>query len=223
MTKSLSFTSTFALVFLASFGVGALSAHAAITRSLDVGSSGADVTELQTYLAAHPDLYPSGLVTGYFGLLTQAGVQHFQAGQGIVSSGSPETTGYGRVGPTTRARLNALMGGDTSVSWDAVPVLSTPFAQYASTSATITWSSNELTTGQVYYSTSPIQADEATAPHQVPYVSGTLAVDAAGMQTGHVVSLQNLSPNTTYYYLIRGIDGGGNLSMSLVSNFHTNP
>lgn len=46
--------------------------------------------------------------TGNFLGLTQAAVQTFQRKYGIVSSGTPATTGYGRVGPKTRAKLNEL-------------------------------------------------------------------------------------------------------------------
>lgn len=199
-------------------------AYAAITTQLELGSRGADVTELQTYLAADASIYPSGLITGYFGPLTQAAVQRFQAAQGIVNSGTPATTGYGRVGPMTMARINALMGsGSTQIYWDTVPVLSPVNVQSSRTSATVTWSSNEATQGQVYYDTVPLRADEATGPHQVPYVSGTLAIDVVGMQTAHSVTIQNLAPNTQYYYLVRTIDSAGNITMTWPTTFRTSP
>jgi peptidoglycan hydrolase-like protein with peptidoglycan-binding domain len=63
---------------------------------LDIGSTGTDVTELQTRLTAL-GMY-SGPVTGYFGSLTQAAVEQFQGAHGI------DQVGY--VGPATRAALN---------------------------------------------------------------------------------------------------------------------
>ncbi len=66
--------------------------------SLDVGSRGADVTALQQRLLIE-GVY-AGPVTGYFGLMTQAGVRAYQAKYGIDQ--------VGRVGPQTRAALNAL-------------------------------------------------------------------------------------------------------------------
>lgn len=207
-----------ALISLLSFGV----ASAAITSTLDLGDSGSQVRELQQYLATSPNIYPSGLVTGYFGPLTQAGVQRFQTAQGIVSSGTPATTGYGRVGPLTMARINSLMGGVVSqVSWDTVPVLFNPNIQVSSSSATITWTTNEATLGQVYYDTQPLRADEANGPRQQPYVSGTSATITAGYQTSHSVTIQNLASNTTYYYLTRGVDSGGNMSMTWPNSFRT--
>lgn len=198
------------------------SAYAAITSSLDLGSSGPQVTELQTYLATNSTIYPSGLVTGFFGQLTKAGVERFQTAQGIVSSGTPETTGYGRVGPQTRIRINSLLGSGGQASSDSVPILSTPVVQSTNSVATFTWVTNEPTQGQVYWSTSPILSDEATGPRQQPYVSGTLALDAGGLQNSHSVTIQNLQSNTTYYYLVRSVDNVGNMSMVWPTSFHTN-
>jgi LPXTG-site transpeptidase (sortase) family protein len=96
-----------AIFFVAFFATH--SAEAAITGQLDLGSSGPDVVELQTYLAANTDFYPSGLITGNFDSSTQAATEKFQSAQGIISSGTPETTGYGRVGPQTLIRLNSLI------------------------------------------------------------------------------------------------------------------
>lgn len=201
------------------------SASAMITSHLDFGDRGEDVTELQTYLATNASIYPSGLVTGYFGALTQAGVQRFQAAQGIVSSGSPSTTGYGRVGPQTMARINALLvsgnNGGGNAFWDTVPVLSAATVQPGQTTVTISWSTNEPTQGQVYWATSPLQFDEATGPGQRPYVSGALATDAGGLQTSHVVTISNLQANTTYHYLVRAIDSVGNISIIWPSTFRT--
>ena len=75
------------------------------TTYLGTGSRGTAVTELQKRLTALGSY--SGPVTGYFGPMTEAGVQNFQRAQGVASSGSPWTTGYGAVGPKTRAALNA--------------------------------------------------------------------------------------------------------------------
>ena len=209
-----------ALVIAALFGIQ--NAYAAITSSLQFGDSGQQVTELQTFLATDSSIYPSGLITGYFGSLTQAAVQQFQAKQGIVSSGSPDTTGYGRVGPQTRARINALSGSGSNVTWDTVPVLSTPAVQVTNTSATVTFFTNENTQGQVYWSPSPIQSDEATGPHQTPFISGMLALDAAGSVTNHNVVVSGLQPNTLYYFVVRVIDSGGNITMTLPATFRTN-
>ena len=78
---------------------------------LSAGSTGNDVTALQNFLKSQgTEIYPEGLVTGYFGPLTKSAIQKFQAKYDIVSSGDEVTTGYGFVGPKTRAKINELLG-----------------------------------------------------------------------------------------------------------------
>ncbi|MDB5259642.1 MAG: baaA1 [Candidatus Taylorbacteria bacterium] len=73
------------------------------TNYLKVGSTGADVTALQSWLVANNFLtMPAGVSMGYFGQLTKAAVVKYQA------SVSLPATGF--VGPLTVAKLN---GGTT--------------------------------------------------------------------------------------------------------------
>ena len=216
-----------ASVLVLAFILPSIAYAAMLTQTLDFGESNDDVTSLQTYLATNASIYPSGLVTGYFGPLTRAGVEKFQTAQGIVTSGTPETTGYGRVGPTTLARINSLMGGTSAnpgsnISWDTVPTLSAPTVQRSNTTATFTWTTNEPTIGEVYWDQAPLITNEATGPRQTPYVSGTLATDAGGYQTNHTVTVSNLQANILYHFLVRGIDSAGNMSMTWPSTFRTN-
>jgi peptidoglycan hydrolase-like protein with peptidoglycan-binding domain len=74
-----------------------------------MGSKGNDVTALQQILK-EKGLYAFPTATGYFGPVTQQAVKLFQKTEGIVSIGTPETTGYGVVGPKTIASLNAFEG-----------------------------------------------------------------------------------------------------------------
>jgi peptidoglycan hydrolase-like protein with peptidoglycan-binding domain len=75
-----------------------------ITKNLAFGSRGADVLSLQKYFIGI-QLLTADSATGYFGKFTQAAVQSYQRSRNIVSSGTPATTGYGAVGPRTRAAL----------------------------------------------------------------------------------------------------------------------
>lgn len=89
-------------------------AHAYVFNSqLDPGDRGADVSALQQTLK---DLafytYPD--ITGFFGPVTQAALEAFQRAMGIASLGTPETTGYGRVGPQTRSAINARSTATTA-------------------------------------------------------------------------------------------------------------
>jgi hypothetical protein len=68
---------------------------------LKIGSSGADVTALQNRLTSE-GVY-SGPISGYYGSLTKAAVEKYQKEHHIANSG---ITGYGEVGPHTRASLN---------------------------------------------------------------------------------------------------------------------
>ena len=85
-----------------------------INRTLKSGLDGSDVELVQSALATMPDIYPEGKVTGYFGPATLKAVQRFQMKYGVVSSESE--TGYGLVGPKTRAKLTEVFGGMSSMS-----------------------------------------------------------------------------------------------------------
>jgi hypothetical protein len=76
------------------------------TYALELGSRGTAVTNLQKFLAQNADIYPEGLVTGYFGGLSDKAVKRFQEKYGIAGPGD---AGYGYVGPKTRAKLNTLI------------------------------------------------------------------------------------------------------------------
>lgn len=75
--------------------------------SIEDNQVSGEVSRLQTCLK-EKGFYTYSEITGYFGLHTQSAVQSFQSRNSIVSSGSPKSTGYGYVGPRTRALLNSL-------------------------------------------------------------------------------------------------------------------
>ncbi len=74
-----------------------------LTRSLSRGFSGDDVRKLQEFLAKDKNIYPDGLITGYFGPLTEAAVKKWQEKHDIESVGA--------VGPKTIAKFRELGGG----------------------------------------------------------------------------------------------------------------
>ena len=78
-----------------------------ISSNLSFGARSADVVTLQNFLVKQGYLTPDN-ATGFFGRATEAAVKSFQKAQGIVSRGSPSTSGYGAVGPKTRAKINAM-------------------------------------------------------------------------------------------------------------------
>lgn len=81
------------------------SASVSFSRDLHVGSSGADVSALQTWLIGQGFSIKAG-ATGFFGGQTKAAVKAFQVANGIVPA-----SGY--FGPITRAKV-AAMGGSSS-------------------------------------------------------------------------------------------------------------
>ena len=95
------------------------------SRALARGTAGDDVRQLQEFLKTFPDVYPEGLVTGYFGPLTEAAIKRFQERQGVINLGSPETTGFGQVGPKTISKINELLGAGTGASGITPPGLVT--------------------------------------------------------------------------------------------------
>lgn len=84
-----------------------------LSRNLSRRSRGADVTQLQLFLISQ-NLLASDSATGFFGLFTERAVQQWQSKNGIVSSGTPSTTGYGAVGPKTRNRIAMSCKGPSS-------------------------------------------------------------------------------------------------------------
>jgi peptidoglycan hydrolase-like protein with peptidoglycan-binding domain len=73
-----------------------------LTAQAGIGSKGTNVSNLQTFLASNPMIYPEGLVTGYYGGLTAQAVRNFQLYYGIDQ--------VGNVGPITLAKLNSVIG-----------------------------------------------------------------------------------------------------------------
>jgi peptidoglycan hydrolase-like protein with peptidoglycan-binding domain len=95
---------------------------AVFARTLRLGAAGEDVLRLQKLLNSDPDtqIASSGVgspgnETDYYGGLTEAAVKKFQAKHGVASTGSPDTTGFGLVGPGTRAKLKEIFGEATVV------------------------------------------------------------------------------------------------------------
>jgi len=177
-------------------------------RQLQVGSRGADVSELQTFLATDPSIYPQGLVTGYFGSLTKAAVSNFQARNGIQV--------VGRVGPITMAAINSQLAMGSTIG--TAPTIVSYGVNASRNTAVINWGTNENAKGVVYYSTSPLSLGEHLNSVDV---SGNTAMTDTSFRTSQSVSLQNLQPNTTYYYLDYVTDQNGNVSVTWPAVFTT--
>lgn len=271
-----------------------------LARTLRRGMTGEDVKQLQEFLKQFSDIYPEGLVTGFFGPLTETAVKRFQEKREIVNSGSPETTGFGQVGPRTISKLNELVVQVTGSSGKTFPEItvapgnsnnpteqasqltvtptSTPITptstpsgtipatpavpattssggtgtpatpatpavpatpnqpspqtssssssssqdttppiisnvqttNIAETSATTTWTTDELASSEVYYAlSSPITA------------TSTIKIIGADNVINHSVNLTGLSSSKIYYYVVVSKDSAGNTATSSEQSFTT--
>lgn len=188
-----------------------------LSRQMDYGDQNSDVRTLQTYLAKNPNNYPSGLVTGYFGAYTAEAVQKFQINQGIVLEGTPETTGYGRVGPRTLARLNTLLAAGGIVYQNSplgdvyAPLITNEYLRETPSEVVIGWTTSEQAQSEVMYST------------VWPFLYAT----AASMNTNAYtmkpeLSFKNLLSKTRYYYILKSTDVYGNVMLTTHRTFTTN-
>ncbi len=97
------------------------------TRALTIGSTGTDVKCLQSllnsngYTVATTGVGSAGMETSYFGSLTLAAVQQFQAAKGW--------TPANQVGPLTRAALNTLVTTTPGTTTPTTPGVTTPGAE----------------------------------------------------------------------------------------------
>jgi len=81
-----------------------------LTTNLWQGTKGAEVTKLQQFLKSTGDFtYPE--ITGYYGPVTTEAVKRYQCRVLSICSGTPDSNGYGVVGPKTRIALSTHKGG----------------------------------------------------------------------------------------------------------------
>lgn len=176
-------------------------------RQLQIGMSGSDVRELQSYLAQNSSIYPEGIISGYFGNLTREAVRRFQAIAGISQ--------VGRVGPQTMTALNS--GNFINSNGNTIA----PFIQNVNVNSvfggsSISWSTDELSKGKIYYSTSPLQVYETYTDVQATGAQVS-SVDVNFSNT-HNVNLTGLQSGMNYYYMIYVTDQDGNVSVSVPWN-----
>ena len=84
-----------------------------LTRGLGPGAKGGDVGALQRFLRNIGD-FTYAEITNYYGSLTTDAVRVFQCREMGVCFGTPDTTGYGVVGPKTRAAIARVCGAVSS-------------------------------------------------------------------------------------------------------------
>jgi len=177
---------------------------ATLYTDMAVGSTGTEVTELQRFLASDSSIYPEGLVTGYYGLLTRAAVIRYQAANNIAQ--------VGVVGPITRSSINFQMNAGGSVSGDVnAPIISNDTVTTGTNSASISWATSEPATGRVYYS--------RTWPF---FYAASLSASNSTYVTSRTVNISGLTPNSVYFYAKESVDNSGNVMWTTKKTFSTN-
>ncbi len=187
-------------------------AYSTIDSQLDFGETNRDVTSLQTFFADNAQMYPSGLVTGYFGSLTKAAVLRFQMTYGIDQAG--------RVGPVTRDKINALIlsGGWTGTTpSDSVatsPRFYNVYRSQTANSLVVSFNTDEVTTARVVYHTNPLMFNEGDI-NSVGFgpIGGFTAFRDSVLSKSHSITVPNLQPNTIYYYTVIATDVSGDVSV----------
>lgn len=207
-----------------------LKASLQLEKHLRVGMRGEDVKLLQEFLSTDPEIYPEGLITGYFGSLTEAAVKRFQKKMGVEQ--------VGLVGPKTFFKINQLLQEGAGTSEKVPPGLliasglqkKIPFIDFSesldktapiiseltvleitATSALIEWKTDEPAKSKVRHATStPLKAD-----------SSSLSMGPSEYLLEHSILLSDLLPDTTYYYSVISIDKSGNAATSEEKSFIT--
>lgn len=92
------------------------------------------------------------------------------------------------------------------------PILSAIAAAPATTTAMISWTTNEPATSRVFFSTvNPLDINANT----------TQSVASGALVTSHALTLSGLTPNTTFLFVVRSVDASGNVATSGVFSFTT--
>lgn len=172
------------------------------TKALRLGARGDEVKELQEFLKQFPDIYPQGLVSGYFGLLTEAAVRKFQEKQGIES--------IGVVGPKTLSKLNELITEGAGASGVVPPgLLTAPGIEKKIEIPATTTPSGTVPA----ISATPAQPISVTGTSTVPAISATPAQPAitattttTTIDTTPPVISGVRSPQATLYNTSAGIE-----------------
>ena len=178
-------------------------------RSLTVGSSNGDVTALQQFLSSGKDVYPSGLVTGYFGGLTKAAVIQLQLAYDI----DP----IGIAGPATNAKINSVISNGQGMDISA-PIIYNLTTSVSGRNMYINFNSNEAVKTTVFYDTTLINWNEPTTSLGSPIISGATLVDNT-FSSSKQLTLSNLNANSNYYFTVMTTDSRGNISLTVPKMF----
>lgn len=208
------------------YGWGRLNASTAITQASSCGTGGD--TQAPTVSVTSPSFGSnvSGIQTVSATASDNVGVVGVQfkldgSSLGVEDTSSPYSISWDTtqtvngshtltaVARDAAGNLGTSSGINVNVNNDLTPpvVSSVQAVSVGSTTATVTWLTNELSDSQVDYGLSNIYGFQ-TAPNP-------------NLITSHSVSLSGLSASTPYHYRVRSRDAAGNLSVSGDFTFST--
>lgn len=179
--------------------VNTTSAHLIYVSDIKFGMVSADVKVIQTVLATMPAIYRAGLVTSYFGPLTEQAVKNFQTKYALPSTGIVDSA--------TLAKINDL------IDLIKIPIISAVSAKNTKgNSTTLSWTTDKPATTQVFYSTG------------VPLFSGagsTFFVKSSDLSLLHEVEIDHLATSTLYNYLVVSVNATSDATSSSAITFTT--
>ena len=179
--------------------------------TLRVGSKGGDVSTLQKFLASNTDIYGAGLITGYFGGMTKEAVKQFQL--------SYDLTADGIAGLNTRNKVNSVIVAGQGIDVSA-PIIYNLSVVPSGRSAYFTFTSNELVKTTIFYDVNSITWTDSNFSFGVPSISGTTSIDNT-FSSNKQITLNNLSANSIYHYVVMTTDASGNISVTWPKAFTT--
>lgn len=156
------------------------------SHTLARGSSGDDVRKLQEFLATDKEIYPEGLITAYFGPLTEAAVKRWQAKYDIESVGA--------VGPKTIAKFKEL--GEQAGTTQTTPALPTQQTGQNATVTRPTTSTQPVTTQQSSQPPISTQPTTATAPSGSNFTSTSATTNTTTTTTATTTTSSGSSATT---------------------------
>lgn len=100
-----------------------------------------------------------------------------------------------------------------TLSDTTAPVISSIMTNVSGTNVTISWTTNELSTSNILYSTgTPVDTNSVSTPK----------VTDSALATNHSLSIPGLTSNTLYHFVLKSVDASNNASLSSEATFSTN-
>lgn len=119
---------------------------------------------------------------------------------------------YGIIKKLPTATTTPPIATSTPPADITAPIISGIAISASSTSADISWTTNEAATSKAYYSTiSPLNLTSAS----------TLSISTSTLSTNHLLNLSGLTASSTYYFAVESKDMANNIATSTEQSFIT--